>query len=70
MKPVDILYVDDGDESQKVEKLLSSNGIEYERFDYPSRNFKPPYLISRYGDFKGLEGIKGFINLKKGEKNA
>jgi len=54
------LYKNDNEESLEVEKLLKENKIPYEPVERPVEH---PELLSKDGDYVGLESIRGYINL-------
>lgn len=62
------LYTDKSKESETAREILTVNNISFAEAkspeDYtPARDFKPPVVHSREGEFVGVERIKSFARL-------
>lgn len=60
-----ILLSDGSRESNRAKALLSSKGIQFEertRFD-PEEGLNPPILYASSGEFRGIEGVKAYIEI-------
>jgi len=61
-----ILYSDDSRKSKKAEKLLKSNGLEYERLDVtdsPPSEITPPHLLTSEGEFHSFRDIEIYAKI-------
>lgn len=60
-----VLYRNHDRESEEAEKFLRKNKIPYESVERP---VELPELLSKDGDYVGLESIKGYVNLLVSER--
>jgi len=59
-------FSDDQRASQEARKLLNESGVSFEELsEKPINGYLAPTLISREGEFEGLDRIREFVQIAK-----
>jgi len=63
--PQVILLTDNSQDSKKARELLISKGVEFvERDNFvPEKGLNPPLLYAKSGEFRGIKGVKLYIDI-------